>query len=36
VTATVHVFSHPAELFVGSPRTPRGPLAVSVVELVLA
>jgi hypothetical protein len=36
VTATVHVFSHPAELFVGSPRTPLGPLAVSVVELVLA
>ena len=36
MTATVHVFSHPADLFGGSPRTPLGPLSVSVVELVLA
>ncbi len=36
MTATLHTFSHPVELFAGSPRTPLGPLAVSVVELVLA
>jgi hypothetical protein len=35
VTATVHSFSHPVELLVGSVRTPLGPLAVSLVELVL-
>lgn len=35
MTATVKTFPHPLELFVGAPRAPLGPLAVSVVELVL-
>ncbi|MET3450637.1 hypothetical protein ABIC61_000886 [Curtobacterium sp. 1544] len=36
MTATVHTFPHPVELFAGSPRTPLGPWFASVVELVLA